>query len=139
MELILVLLILSLCIGIIIPRVGAGWRRMEDREFLQEFVQTLKRARLTAMNSGEVVTFRIRDSSRCYDFELPPRKPIPPNVDIFAFHLEQDPATQDHVILFYPDGSLVGSDLEVVFDQQRAFRISINPLFGTVHWSEVKS
>lgn len=107
---------------------------MEDREFLLEFVQTLRRARLVAMNSGEVTAFRIRSVERLYDIELPPRKPIPENVDVYADNLERDPETNDYLVLFYPDGSLVGDDVEVVFDKERAFRISIHPLFGTVRW-----
>jgi general secretion pathway protein H len=134
LELILVLIILALAVGLILPRVGGGWKRMEDREFLLEFVQTLRRARLVAMNSGEVTAFRIRSVEKLYDIELPPRKPIPENVDVYADNLERDPETNDYLILFYPDGSLVGNDVEVVFDKERAFRISIHPLFGTVRW-----
>lgn len=138
-ELIMVLFILSLTIGVLIPRIGAGWKRMEDREFLQEFIQTLRRARLQAMNSGEVVAFRIRGSERLYDLKFPPEKLIPENVDIYADNLEEDPATLDRLILFYPDGSLAGSDLEIVFDKNRTFRISINPLFGIVRLSKAES
>jgi general secretion pathway protein H len=132
-ELIVVLVILALTSGIVLPRVGASWKRLEDREFLQEFVQTLKRARLRAMNSGGIVAFRIRGSERTYDLVLPPGKPIPPNVDIDADSLETDPETRDSLILFFPDGSMSGSDLEITFDQARTFHIAINPLFGTVH------
>ncbi len=138
LELILVLIILALTAGLILPRVGGGWKRMEDREFLLEFVQTLRRARLVAMNSGEVTAFRIRSGERLYDFELPLRRPIPENVDIYADNLERDPETGDHLVLFYPDGSLVGNDMELVFDKVRSFRISIHPLFGTVRWSVVE-
>ncbi len=138
-ELIVVMVILSLSIGMILPRVAASWRRMEDREFLQEFVQTLKRARLRAMNSGGIVAFRIRGSERVYDLELPPQKPIPSNVDIDAVSLEIDPETRDSLILFFPDGSMSGSDLKITFHQERAFHISINPLIGTVHVTEIKS
>ncbi len=139
MELMLVLIILTLTIGLIIPRIGAGWKRMEDRDLLQEITQTLKRGRLRAMNSGEIIVFRIRGSEKLFGLELPPAHPIPENVDVFADHLEQDPETGDHVILFYPDGSISGSDLEVVFDQQRSFRIAIHPLFGTVKLSRSES
>ena len=138
MELMVVLIILSLTIGMVIPRIGAGWRNMEDREFIQEFVRTLKRARLIAMNSGEIIAFRIRGTERLYDLQDPPRKPIPTNVDVYADKLQVDPETQDHLILFYPDGSLIGNDVEIVFDHQRSFLISINPLFGTVHWARVE-
>jgi prepilin-type N-terminal cleavage/methylation domain-containing protein len=137
-ELIVVLVILALTSGIVLPRVGASWKRLEDREFLQEFVQTLKRARLRAMNSGGIVAFRIRGSERTYDLVLPPGKPIPPNVDIDADSLETDPETRDSLILFFPDGSMSGSDLEITFDQSRTFHIAINPLFGTVHVYKVE-
>jgi len=137
-ELIVVLVILALTSGIVLPRVGASWKRLEDREFLQEFVQTLKRARLRAMNSGGIVAFRIRGSERTYDLVLPPGKPIPPNVDIDADSLETDPETRDSLILFFPDGSMSGSDLEITFDQARTFHIAINPLFGTVHVYKVE-
>lgn len=136
-ELILVLLILSLTLGMTIPRIGAGWKNMEDREFLQQFIETLKRGRLVAMNTGEIVAFRIRGSERVYDIKTPPQKPIPDNVDIFADHLETDPWTHDSIILFYPDGSVSGSDLELNFDKQRAFHITLHPLFGTVAYSKV--
>jgi len=138
-ELVVVLIILSLTVGLVLPRVAASWRKMEDREFLQEFVQTIKRARLRAMNSGGIVAFRIRGSERVYDLALPPRKPIPSNVDIDANFLETDPETKDSLILFFPDGSMSGSDLEITFDRDRTFHIAINPLFGTVHVNRVES
>jgi len=139
MEMIIVLLILGLTVGIALPRIGAGWKRMSDREVVQDIVQTLKRARLRALYSGEVTVFRIRGADRLYGFELPLNHGIPDNVDIFADKLPVDPETRDNVILFYPDGSLTGSDLGIVFDRQRTFRISIHPLFGTVQFYEVQS
>ena len=137
-ELMVVLIILALTAGLVIPRMGAGWRNMEDRDFLQEFVRTLKRARLIAMSSGDIVEFRISGGERLYDLRNPPQKPIPPNVDIFADNLPVDPETHDNMILFYPDGSLIGNDVEIVFDHERAFRIYVNPLFGSVHWSRAE-
>jgi len=138
-ELIVVLLILGLTMSIVLPRVGASWKRMGDREFLQQFVQTLKRARLNAMNSGTLVAFRIRGFDRTYGLTLPPRNTIPENVDIDAVDLEIDPETNDALILFFPDGSMSGSDLGITFDQNRGFHIAINPLFGTVHVYKTES
>ena len=138
-ELIVVLVILGLTTSIILPRVGANWRRLEDREFLQQFVQTLKRARLNAMNSGTIVAFRIRGMERTYGLTLPPSNVIPDNVDIDAVDLEIDPETNDALILFFPDGSMSGSDMGITFDQNRSFHIAINPLFGTVHVYKAES
>jgi len=137
-ELMVVLVILTISLGLIIPRVGAGWRRLEDRDFLQEFVNTLRSGRLFAMNSGEVVIFRIRSSERVYGLGEPD-KPIPTTVDIFADRLEVDPETKDSLIIFFPDGSLSGSNLEVVFDQVRTYRVSINPIFGAIQCSRVEA
>ncbi|NLI80574.1 MAG: prepilin-type N-terminal cleavage/methylation domain-containing protein [Deltaproteobacteria bacterium] len=137
LELIIVLIILSIVVGLLLPRVGAGWKRMEDRDFLQEFVQTLKRARLISMNSGEIVAFRLRSGERLYDLKDPPLKPIPLNVDIYADHLDRDPWTGDHIVLFYPDGSLSGSNIQVMFDQQRSFLIAIHPITGSIQLSRM--
>lgn len=139
LELMVVMVIIGITVALVLPRVGAGWRRMEDREFLQEFVDTLKRSRLRAMNAGAIVFFRINGAERVYDFEDPPRRPIPPNVDIFADRLERDPQTGDYCLLFFPDGSLSGGDIEIVFDKVRSFRLYVHPLFGTVHLSRVSS
>ena len=136
-ELVVVLIILAISVGLVLPRVGAGWRRLEDRDFLQEFVNTLKSGRLFAMNSGEVVIFRIRGSERVYGLD-DPQKPIPDTVDIFADHLETDPETKDNLVFFFPDGSLSAGDMEVVFDKVRTYRISINPLFGSVQAYKVE-
>lgn len=136
MELIIVLIIMSITAALIIPRVSAGWRRLEDREFLQEFTLTLKAGRLSAMNTGEVTIFRIRGSERVFGLGEP-QKPIPENVDVFADHLEIDPETKDSLVIFFPDGSLSGSDMEVVFDKVRTYRVSINPLFGSIQCYKV--
>ncbi len=138
MELIVVMIILALSAGILLPRIGTGVGRLEDRDFVLDFVQTLKRARLRAANSGQVVAFRIRSPERLYGLEDPPSRAIPENVDIYADNLEKDPDTQDLLIIFFPDGSLVGNDLELVFDQRRAYRIAIHPILGTVRWLEVE-
>jgi len=90
-EVVVVLVIISMVVAVVVPRIGAGWKRMEDREFLQEFVQTLKRGRLVAMNSGGLMAFRIRPSERLFGIENPPSRPIPDYVDIYADHLERDP------------------------------------------------
>ncbi|MFZ2445027.1 MAG: type II secretion system protein [Syntrophobacteraceae bacterium] len=138
-EMIVVLLILSVTIALIAPRVGSSWKRIEDNDFLQEFTETIKRARLFAINSGRPVAFRLNGAERLYDLAYPPRKPIPQNVQVFSERLERDPESGDFFITFYPDGSLVGNDFEVVFDNARTFRISIHPLFGTVNVARLES
>ncbi len=131
-EMIVVVLIISVSVALVMPRVGTGWKRLEDGEFLQEFVDTIRRSRMIAVNSGQPVAFRINSADRVYDLTKPASRPIPENVEIFSERLEKDPETGDFLVTFYPDGSMVGNSFDLTFDHKRTYRVSINPLFGTV-------
>lgn len=139
MELIVVLFIISITAAVVIPRVGAGWKRLEDGEFLREFTETIKRARLVAMSTGQPTAFRINGSERVFDLVDPPGRPIPQNTEVFSEGLEKDLRTGDFLLTFYPDGSLTGGDIDVVFDHTRVYRVSIHPLFGTVTLGRLES
>ncbi len=131
-ELLVVMIIVSVVLAMVIPRVGSNWKQITDSDFLEQFTGSIQRSRLFAMNSGLSVSFRLNGTSRVYGAENPPAHPIPLNVEIFAKNLEADPGTGDFLITFYPDGSLVGDNLEVVFDNSRTYDVIIDPLFGTV-------
>lgn len=137
-ELIVVLVVISLTLAITVPRIGSNWKQVEDGDFLQEFTAAITRTRLWAMNCGHPVAFRLNGVTRLYGFETPPENPIPLNVEVFSEHLQQDPRTGDFVIIFQPDGSLIGNDIEVVFDEQRRYHLYINPLFGSVSLARLK-
>ncbi|HAA02151.1 MAG TPA: hypothetical protein DCZ69_05135 [Syntrophobacteraceae bacterium] len=139
LELVLVMLLMGLSIGLILPRMGAGVKRMEEREFLQDLVQTLKRAHIRAMSSGQTAVFRIRGSSRRFGLERPPTHLIPDNVDIYSDILEEDPETGDRVVFFYSDGSVSDNDLKVVFNKQHTFFVFIHPISATIRVVERKS
>ncbi len=134
LELVVVLLIMALVIGTSMPRISAGWRHLEEREFMQEFSRTVRRARLQAMEEGGVAVFRIRPKDRTYGLENPPESPIPANVDIYSDQLREDSATGDGILIFYPDGSPSASEIDVTFDHDRVFYLNIHPLTGTVAW-----
>ena len=132
LELIVVLAIISVTMALVVPRVGSNWKQVEDRDFLQQFTETIQRSRLFAMNCGRPVAFRLNGGARVFGFENPPRQPIPLNAEISSENLQKEPGTGDFLIIFHPDGSLVGNDLEVIFDHERTYHIYIHPLFGTV-------
>ncbi|MGO9374392.1 MAG: prepilin-type N-terminal cleavage/methylation domain-containing protein [Syntrophobacteraceae bacterium] len=136
-ELIVVLVIVAVSIAVVVPRVGSNWQKIEDSAFLQEFTETIKRTRLFAMNCGHPVAFRLNGITRVYGFEGPPGRPIPLNAEVRSDNLQKDRETGDFLIVFHPDGSLVGNDLEVIFDQERTYHISIHPLFGTASLQRV--
>jgi prepilin-type N-terminal cleavage/methylation domain-containing protein len=137
LELIVVLVIVAISIAVVVPRVGSNWQKIEDSAFLQEFTETIKRARLFAMNCGHPIAFRLNGTARVYGFENPPRNPIPLNAEVRSENLQKEQETGDFLIVYHPDGSLVGNDFEVIFDEGRTYHISIHPLFGTVSLQRV--
>jgi prepilin-type N-terminal cleavage/methylation domain-containing protein len=132
LELVLVIFVMALTSSILIPRIGSGWKAMEEREFLQQLVQTLKRAQIRAMSGGEATLFRISGAERAFGLESPPLQNIPENVDIYSDLLERDPLTFDRIMVFYPDGSVSDNDLKITFDKQRSYRIFVHPISGTI-------
>jgi general secretion pathway protein H len=138
-ELVLVLIIVSLTAALVTVRMGAGWKRTGEREFLSDMVLTLKRARLRALSTGEVAFFRIRGEARRYGIELPPRQSIPENVDIYSDKLERDEDTGDRLLVFYPDGSVADNDLKIVFDRERAYHILVHPITGLIRLTKAGS
>ncbi|MGO8943357.1 MAG: Tfp pilus assembly protein FimT/FimU [Syntrophobacteraceae bacterium] len=137
-EMIVVLAIISVTIAVVVPRVGSNWKQIEDSDFLQQFTESIQRSRLFAMNCGRPIAFRLNGDTRVYGFENPPRHAIPLNAEIFSENLQREPGTGDFLIIFYPDGSLVGNDFEVVFDHERTYRVYIHPLFGTLSLERTK-
>ncbi len=137
-EMIVVLVIISVTIALVAPRVGSNWKQIEDRDFLQQFTESIQRSRLFAMNCGRPIAFRLNGTTRVYGFENPPRHSIPLDAEIFSENLQQEPETGDFLIIFYPDGSLVGNDFEVVFDHVRTYHVYIHPLFGTLSMERTK-
>lgn len=133
-ELMVVLILIALASAMIIPKVGAGWGRLGEREFLQELVRTLRGARVQAMTTGTTVVFRILGDERRYGTGPALTRRIPGNIRINAENMEEDRAAGQHLIRFYPDGSQTGAELQVIVDEKKYFRISLNPLLGTVNW-----
>ncbi len=84
LEMIVVLVIISVTIAVVVPRVGSNWKQIEDSDFLQQFTESIQRSRLFAMNCGRPVAFRLNGATRVYGFENPPRQPIPLNAEIFS-------------------------------------------------------
>jgi prepilin-type N-terminal cleavage/methylation domain-containing protein len=135
-ELIVVLVIVGTLIGVTLPNFGRSWVRLERKDFVLDMARTLRKGRLQAMNSGQPVTFRINGGERYFRLENGKTHPFPPNVELNSEGLEQDVETDEFIILFYPDGSHNGKDLQVIFDDKDFFRISPHPLSGKVTWRE---
>jgi len=132
LEMIVVMVIAGLAAGLLAPRVGVGWKRMQDRDFLSGFAAQMRNARSAAMREGESAVFRINGRDKTYGFKRPLEGRIPGNVDIYAEGLEQESGTGDFLVWFYSDGSARGSDLDVIFDGGRNYTLTLDSLFGSI-------
>lgn len=132
MELLVVLLIGSLAVGLLGPRIGAGYSRMQDRTFLGDFVREIKHGRLRAMETGSIVEFRLRGAERVFGNTLPLTRKIPENVDIFVDDIREDEETGDSIIICWPDGGVDEVELDIIFDDDRKYVLSTDPVLGFV-------
>ena len=136
LELMIVLIIITLAVAMVIPRIGAGGKRFRERRFLHQFILTLKRGRLKAVYEGRIITFRISRNMRAYRLDHGPWIHIPKDVAIFSRGLEIDPDTGDYLIIFYSDGSQSEAEIQIVFDQKKTYYVALHPFLGTLRCFE---
>jgi general secretion pathway protein H len=136
-ELIIVLVVAGLLIGLVAPRLGSGFRKFKEREFLQEFAAALKETRHRAMRSGRAEVFRIIPAERRYGSE-PVWRSIPGNVEVRAEHLARDGRTGDFAVTFQADGSNPGESIQLIFDDARSVTLRVDGLFGNMTWDKGK-
>ncbi|MGC8719964.1 MAG: prepilin-type N-terminal cleavage/methylation domain-containing protein [Thermodesulforhabdaceae bacterium] len=133
-ELLVVLLIVSLAIAMLAPKVVVGSRQMQERGFVVAVQTVLERARFRSMSSGQAITVWIDSKSRRI-ISGSSVLDIPKNVDIYGQGLTE--GDEGYFFNLFPDGSSSASRLEIVFDESRKFYINFNPITGSIHWYEV--
>lgn len=135
-ELLVVLLLVSLALALLAPKVVVGSRQMQERGFVVTVQTVLERARVRSMTSGQATTVwidgknrRIMAGSSVVD--------IPKNVDIYGQGLSE--GQEGYSLNFFPDGSSSAAGLEIVFDGTRKVFIRLNPINGSISWHEAET
>jgi len=133
LEILLVLIIVTLLMGVVVPRIGQGWDKLQNRIFMNTFLRELDTARFAAMRSGAPADFVIRTDSRTFGLAPGEANEIPQDVDIFAEGLELLEDGRGYFLTYLPDGSLRPARMDVIFDESRLFEIHIDSVTGAVH------
>ncbi len=137
LELIVVLLLLSLALGMVAPRVSVGVKKLTERDFVINTIKLLNRARFRALSSGGESIFFIDGANRIMGIDSAEKEKIPENIDIYSKGLQQI-ANNVYAIRFFPDGSATATHLEITFNKGQQYFISINPFSGQLVFSENK-
>lgn len=134
-EIILVILLLSLALGMVAPRISGGSLRMKERGFVVALVEAISKAREKVILSGKPDVFFIDPRERTFGIGQKIHGDIPKNVDLYAEGMEA-PEDGRYVIKFFPDGTCQAVRLDVTFDKTRQYIISIDPVLGSISWEE---
>ncbi|SFM67068.1 pilus assembly FimT family protein [Thermodesulforhabdus norvegica] len=134
-EVILVVLIFSLAVGMVAPRIGGGALRMKERNFVTAMVESLLKSREKALASGKTEIFFIDSGERTFGVGQNAHGRIPENADIYAEGLE-DLGNGRYAVRFFPDGTAPPVKLDVTFDRERQYIISVDPILNSVSWTE---
>lgn len=133
LEILLVLIIVTMLMGVVVPKVGQGWSKLENKVFMNTFVRELNAARFQAMRQGKPMHFVIRTDQRTFGPAPGTGNEIPDDVDIFAEGLQEIEEGQGFFVTYYPDGSLSKTRIDVIFNEKRLFEIHIDSITGAVH------
>lgn len=139
LEIIIVLIVVAAAASLITLRLTS----QEDTLFLRRFILTLQRSRIQAMETGATGSVALLKGGAAYvrDTNEEARE-IPENVMIWPVGNEDAESSMDQTIAirFYTDGSarILATDqpearitdLDVVFNERRIYRVSFHPLDG---------
>ncbi len=133
-ELTIVILILSLAVSIVVPRVGVSTRQMEEKNLVLKVQEILQKGRLRAMNGGKVSIITLDGEKKTIELDGEVFTKIPEDVDIYGDGFIKEGST--YIARCFPDGTISAKRLEIVFQGRKKIFIEINPITGNLQWYE---
>ncbi len=130
-ELLVVLVLMGLLASMVFISVASGIFRSEEQRFLKQFAYELKRARTLAIGQGKAVRFLIDGADRLAGIQGKEMHPIPTALQIEAKGLMEDERGRAF-LLFMPDGSSSGGEIDLVWNDGRREQFVIGMVFGTI-------
>lgn len=136
-ELIMVLLLVGLASSVIFVAVSGGLFSSSKKKFIRDFTDTLSRAKIASLGKRRVSSFLIDGENRRYCLEGHEWKDIPTTVQISGSGLSEK---EDGVfaVVFYPDGSSSGGEIDLEHDDGLVQRVTIGKLVGIIELKNVE-
>jgi len=130
-ELMVVLVLIGLLSSMVFVAVSSGLLKSRETKFVNQFANALKGARTRALGQGKAVRFIIDSENRKFGLKPPGLQEIPASIQIEGEDIEE---LQDGVygIVFYPDGSSSGGELDLKWANGRVDTFKIARIWSTV-------
>jgi general secretion pathway protein H len=124
-ELMVVLVLIGLLSSMVFVSVSSGLFKSRETKFVDHFMAGLRSARTRAIGQGRAVQFLIDGDNRLYGLKYPGLREIPGSIQVEGKDIEE---LEDGIfgIIFYPDGSASGGELDLKWANGRVdtFRIA---------------
>jgi general secretion pathway protein H len=130
-ELLVVVIIMGFFSSMVFLSVASGIFKSREERFVRDFEYELKRARVSAIGQGRLVRFMIDGSSRKSGILGRNQMEIPESIQVEGKGILEDEEGR-YMILFFPDGSASGGEIDLKWEDGRLDRISIGIVWGEV-------
>ncbi len=130
-ELMVVLLLVAIISSMVFLSVSSGFFKSEERRFVAKFDSILKHCRNMAIGKGRSVNFVIDGNKRVFGIKDKKKEEIPKSIEVTGealLELEEG----IYAIIFYPDGSSSGGEIELNWESGRKDIFKIGSIFAQI-------
>ncbi len=135
-ELLVVLVLIGIMSALVFVSVAGGLLKSQEKQFVNGFSQDVSRARAAALARGRVSVLIIDGEQRRYSVDRRHWKDIPETLQVEGEGIA-DISDTEYGIVFYPDGSSSGGEIDIKWDNGPTDRITVDKLLGLIRQEHI--
>lgn len=135
-ELMVVLVLIGIMSAIVFVSVAGGLLKSREKQFVNSFIQHVSRARAAALARGRVAILVIDGEQRRYSIDRRRWEDIPETLQVEGEGIA-DISDTEYGIVFYPDGSASGGEIDIKWDSGTVDRITVDKLLGLIRTEHI--
>jgi len=135
-ELLVVLVLVGLLSSLVFVSVSGGLLKSEEKRFVNGFTQDISRARSSALGSGRAAVLIIDGENRRYSINRRHWKDIPETLQVEGEGIA-DISESEYGIIFYPDGSASGGEIDIKWTSGVTDRVTVDKLLGIIRLEHI--
>lgn len=135
-ELLVVLVLIGIMSAMVFVSVTGGLLKSREKQFVNSFTQHVSRARAAALARGRAVILVIDGEQRRYSIDRRRWEDIPETLQVEGEGIA-DISETEYGIIFYPDGSASGGEIDIKWDNGPTDRITVDKLLGLIRTEHI--